>query len=187
MRTLDIGSGHDSRADVNFDIVRLPEVDVQGTMDRLPFKENSFSRITLRHVLEHAEDPIDVLTECWRICDPSGQIEITVPHGVTARYVRDPTHSSAFTLRSIEHFVPDSGLPNWYENISFELLEGKIVSTSANQFDSNSFVRRVLTWLFNRTLATLANIDPDVFEPFLSLASHADIVWTIKPRKNNEG
>lgn len=186
MATLDIGSGEDTHADVNLDIVRLPEIDVQGTMDALPFADNTFDRIVLDHVLEHAEAPLETLAECWRVCEPNGIIEITVPHGMTARYQRDPTHKTSFTLRSIEHFVRDSGLPAWYGDARFEIIEQTIQSSIANQFTTRSRVRAGLTYVFNKILAVAANADPDVFEPFLVFSSYADIHWKISPVKGTK-
>jgi ubiquinone/menaquinone biosynthesis C-methylase UbiE len=46
---------------------------------KLPFKNNSFNFITLLAVLEHLENPVEILKECSRVLEPGGGMLITVP------------------------------------------------------------------------------------------------------------
>jgi ubiquinone/menaquinone biosynthesis C-methylase UbiE len=46
---------------------------------KLPFKNNSFTFITLLAVLEHLENPEEILSECSRVLRPGGGMLITVP------------------------------------------------------------------------------------------------------------
>lgn len=51
-----------------------------GTIFDAGFPDNSFDIVRLRHVLEHLDNPRQVLTEVKRILKPGGQVIITTPH-----------------------------------------------------------------------------------------------------------
>lgn len=51
----------------------------RGSGGLLPFKDNSFSLITLLDMIEHIENDKEVLKEVYRICTPGGVVIITVP------------------------------------------------------------------------------------------------------------
>lgn len=187
--SLNLGSGEDTSGDVTFDIVALPEVDVQGDMHRLPFATDTFDRVELTHVLEHASDPISVLEEIHRVCRDGATVHIVVPHGFTIRGIRDPTHKQYYSLRSIEHFCTDqSYLPGWYSSATFRLQERAIVPGPPNEIEpvgSVGALVRVAAKGATRVIARAANWMPEVFEPFVALTPRADITWTIQVEKNS--
>lgn len=45
----------------------------------LPFGNNSFELVSLLDTIEHCEDEIDVLRECYRVCTSPGTVVITAP------------------------------------------------------------------------------------------------------------
>ncbi len=50
-----------------------------GLADRLPFGDGSFDLVSLLDTLEHCDDDMAVLRECYRVCAPGGHLVLTVP------------------------------------------------------------------------------------------------------------
>jgi SAM-dependent methyltransferase len=51
----------------------------QGSLMRMPFEDNAFDIITLKHTLEHVTQPMDGLREIQRVLRPGGVAFIVVP------------------------------------------------------------------------------------------------------------
>jgi len=45
----------------------------------LPYADNSFGLVGLLDVVEHCDDDLRVMRECYRVCTPGGHIAVTVP------------------------------------------------------------------------------------------------------------
>ncbi len=50
-----------------------------GVADRLPFGDDSFEVVSLLDTVEHCDDDMAVLRECYRVCAPGGHLVLTVP------------------------------------------------------------------------------------------------------------
>ena len=50
-----------------------------GRAEDMPFAEGSFDLIAALDVVEHCEDDVTVLKECYRVCVPGGLLVITTP------------------------------------------------------------------------------------------------------------
>ena len=95
LRVLDVGCGagnmihHLSRygSVVGIDNNPLPlEVAQQRGYDarlsdahHLPFEDQTFDLVTALDVIEHCEDDLQILRECYRVCRDHGMIVVTVP------------------------------------------------------------------------------------------------------------
>jgi len=96
--TLDLRDGADMQRDAN---------------EPLPFGDGVLSGILMLDVLEHLDEPLNVLRECYRVLRPGGWIALSVPNANTRwkrRYRRvglpcmaDDDHKREFT----ESDVPD--------------------------------------------------------------------------------
>ena len=51
----------------------------EGLAEDLPFEEESFDLVSLLDTVEHCDDDMAVLRECYRVCAPGGYLVITVP------------------------------------------------------------------------------------------------------------
>ncbi len=51
----------------------------QGKAEDLPFEADSFDLVTLLDTVEHCDDDLAVLRECYRVCAPGGHLAVTVP------------------------------------------------------------------------------------------------------------
>jgi SAM-dependent methyltransferase len=50
-----------------------------GLAEDLPFDDGSFDLVSLLDTVEHCDDDMAVLRECYRVCAPGGHVVITVP------------------------------------------------------------------------------------------------------------
>ncbi|QPV63207.1 methyltransferase domain-containing protein [Halosimplex litoreum] len=183
-KSLNIGAGKRSHADIDLDISPLDGIDVLGDMHQLPFDDNTFSEVYLEHVLEHSVDVLAVLNEIHRISKEEALVYIRVPHGLTIRGIRDPTHEQYFSLRSIEHFCTDNNLlPSWYFDKRFSLVSAELKTKQPNKMTDGGKLQDVIRrvgYIFNRAVSIVANKEPEVFEPIVSLTSYIDIEWNLK-------
>ena len=51
----------------------------EGPAEDLPLDDESFELVSLLDTMEHCDDDIAVLRECYRVCTPGGYLVITVP------------------------------------------------------------------------------------------------------------
>jgi SAM-dependent methyltransferase len=51
----------------------------EGKAEALPFDDEAFALVSLLDTLEHCDDDLAVLRECYRVCAPGGYLVITVP------------------------------------------------------------------------------------------------------------
>lgn len=77
---------------------------VANLEEGLPFKNESIHYIDLRHVLEHIDNYMDLLMECYRVLIPGGVLHVTVPHADCRAAKADPTHKHHFVEESFYHF-----------------------------------------------------------------------------------
>lgn len=95
-RRLNFGCGIDRKEgwiniDHNEDVVPDVVADLSAV---LPFADRTFARVYLGHVLEHFREPMRVLEEIWRVCEPDAQVMITSPHPTSKWAWGDPDHKS---------------------------------------------------------------------------------------------
>ena len=78
---LDLGSGARRLSNhvVAVDICPLPGLDLVADGHRLPFRSGTVGRIVCTGVLEHVEEPTQVVAEMARVLRPAGRVYIAVP------------------------------------------------------------------------------------------------------------
>jgi SAM-dependent methyltransferase len=111
-RRLNLGCGTDIRPGwVNLDSSpTIPGVDVVHDLDQhwLPFRDESFSSILARDVLEHVANPVDTLRELHRVLEAGGRLTVRVPHFTSRNNFIDPTHRSRFAIEWFDFFIRDT-------------------------------------------------------------------------------
>ncbi len=50
-----------------------------ASAEDMPFDDESFDLVTALDVIEHCDDDMQILRECFRVCAPAGLVAITVP------------------------------------------------------------------------------------------------------------
>jgi len=53
---------------------------VEGVGEKLPFPDASFDFINISEVIEHVNDPAQMLSEAWRVLSPGGYAYLSVPN-----------------------------------------------------------------------------------------------------------
>lgn len=80
------------------------EIDEDG---RVPVESGSADLVFSSQVLEHVEDPVGYLTECFRMLRPGGSLVLST-HGVMYLH-RDPTDYWRWTCDGLDKVVTDAG------------------------------------------------------------------------------
>ena len=75
---LEVGCSLSTTGDVNVDIDRSSLADVICDAQHLPFKDNSFKIVKASHIIEHVDDPEQMLDELVRVC--SRIVFVRCPH-----------------------------------------------------------------------------------------------------------
>ena len=87
----------------------------QTSMSQLPFDDNQFQIVTMKHVLEHTPEPRTVLQEVHRVLRPGGGLFIAVPHLHYHKAIRSPETYRFFNFQGdgkgdghYVYYTPDS-------------------------------------------------------------------------------
>jgi len=100
---LNLGCGKDiKKGYLNLDFEKLPGVDKIYDLNKIPypFKKNSFKEILMRNILEHLNNPYEIMNEIWRISKPNATIKIRVPHFSSCNVWGDLQHKRGFNFSS---------------------------------------------------------------------------------------
>jgi len=89
-----------------------------GTLFDAGFPPDSFDVVTISHVIEHVDDPLRLLHECFRVLRPGGRVVITTPNitslghrwfGSAWRGLEPPRHLILFSPRALDQLVGKAG------------------------------------------------------------------------------
>jgi len=102
---LNIGCGTMKEGTVNVDINPAVKPDAVCDGHFLPFKDETFNKCILRHVLEHTMKPDQLLNECCRTLKTNGLIRVTFLNFASFTVLHDwltkkPTYSDDLILGS---------------------------------------------------------------------------------------
>lgn len=101
-RVLDVGAGGRRIVPgvVTVDAVAAGEVDIVGSIHKLPLADDSFDCIFCTGTLEHVQDPWQAVRELHRVLKPGGIVHIDVPF--IQGYHADPTDYWRFTIDGLK-------------------------------------------------------------------------------------
>jgi len=102
-------------------------------------KNGSVDEIHTSHFLEHVENLIPLINDCFRVLKHGGKFHITVPSGHNLVWaMRDPTHKRIFFDQTFMYFC--GAYPNLVEDMGitckFNLLHIQKVSGPAGTFNN---------------------------------------------------
>ncbi len=92
---------------IGLDVEDGPHVDVVGPAERLPFADERFDVVVSTQMLEHVQEPGEVLGEIHRVLRPGGVLLLST-HG-TAAYHPCPTDLWRWTQEGLVKLVRDNG------------------------------------------------------------------------------
>lgn len=67
-----------------------------GSIDHIPYSDDTITGIHANQFFEHLEDPIFCLRECERVLAVGGVLNIVVPHAMSEMYQEEITHKAKF-------------------------------------------------------------------------------------------
>lgn len=73
----------------------------------IPLPDNSCAFIYCSHTLEHMDDLVGVMNECWRVLKPDGVLQIVVPHKDSEKALV-PSHVRLFDKWTFDFFQFES-------------------------------------------------------------------------------
>lgn len=124
MKKLNLGCGNDYKEGwINVDCIGVKK-DIAHDLNKIPypFKRNYFDEILMKMILEHINNPIDVLKEAIRISQDGAKLTIIVPHADSYANKTDIQHKTNFTETSFnEELLKEYGLEK-LRLINFEFL-----------------------------------------------------------------
>ena len=128
---LDLGCGNKKMPGFfGVDIMKLSCVDLVRDIEQegLPFSTSSILHIRCFHFLEHVNDPIKIINECWRVLVKHGTLEISVPTIVGGWAFADLTHRNFFNQLSFFHYFDHRFSRTSYSGIvnRWEIVEQNI-------------------------------------------------------------
>lgn len=98
----------------------IPNIDFQkGTVQELPFEDESFDIVSSRYAFHHFADPKPVISEMIRVCKRSGHViivDIVVPDASTAaeyqyyEWLCDPSHTRCLESEEFQAYFRLFGL-----------------------------------------------------------------------------
>lgn len=121
--------GLDNNRTVNADIV----ADLNEPLSLLP--DNSVAEVVSRHVLEHVQNFMGLMSELHRIVRSDGKLTLIVPHFSLPLGYSDPTHVRYFGLYTMCYFAALDKQPferkvqAYYSEIRFTILDVTIKFT----------------------------------------------------------
>jgi SAM-dependent methyltransferase len=87
-------------------------VDIGGNADIIhnlnrypwPFDNDSVEEINCSHFIEHVDDLIRFMDECWRVMKPGAKMNVVAPYYSSIRAMQDPTHKHFISEMTFMYF-----------------------------------------------------------------------------------
>ena len=156
---------------INFDLIRFDEVDVVGDGLKLPFKDNVFDEIRAIQVLEHFENPCDILDEMWRVVKRDGKVYVQIPLAGSGTAHLDLSHKF-----KTDGYVWSQILSGYFESISFS-AEGL-----KHQFVNDKWKQRLL----NQISDGYWDLAQNIMFKCSSIKDNPKRLWHLRPWKVDE-
>ena len=116
---LDVGCGGAKQEGfVGMDKRDLPGVDIVHDCEVFPWPlpDECCLMIVCSHLYEHIKPwlSIDFMNELWRIMKPGGSLALSMPYGVSAGFLQDPSHCNTANENTFHYMCPGNPLYGIY-------------------------------------------------------------------------
>lgn len=121
----------------------------EGDVLPLPYADGSFSIVSSRFAFHHFLDPLAVLKQMRRVCQPGGRVVVadSAPAADQAdafnrmERLRDPSHVRALSPEELRALFAEAGLPS--PRVQPDLLPGDVESLLARSFPREGDADRI--------------------------------------------
>jgi ubiquinone/menaquinone biosynthesis C-methylase UbiE len=127
---------------------------VLGDASKLDFEDNFFDVIIMNDAMEHVDEPLKVLNECYRVLKKGGRLYLNFPpyHHPFGAHLSD-----AIGVPWVHLFFSDKTLVSVYKDLVKELPDGKErisfrISTDESGREYFSYINKMTVKRFNRIL-----------------------------------
>ena len=169
---LDVGCGRRKQPGfIGLDGSRNADCDVIADLGMgLPFRDGVFDEAWMSNVLEHVENPVQVMEELWRVCRDTARLEIRGPHFSSPQLIwGDPTHRRGLSLGTFGYFTGES---DWYvTRARFAIASCCLVKGDTSFGDMSRKPWYWLLVLWNKTWEKLINLSPTTISRYERLLS----------------
>ncbi len=162
MIKIDIGCGTSKKNGfIGVDILKLDNVDIQHDLNIIPypFKDSAVDEIWMDQVLEHLNNPLEVVNELYRIAKNGAIITIGVPYFRSFYATIDPTHRNFFGINWFNYFDPSHIFQQKYQYSQAKFKLEKL------EFD-REFKKDMRFW--HKRLVRFAEKHPSFYEAKIS-------------------
>ncbi len=93
----------------------------------IPLPDGCVDEIYCNQVLEHIDNLILLMNDCWGVLRPGGFMEACVPHWMSEYACGDPTHVRSFSSVSFQYFCVDEKGKPFVESFSDYGIECRFI------------------------------------------------------------
>lgn len=161
LKILDLGCGKKKRPGaigVDYSDRHNPDIIHDLNVFPYPFESDSIDQVYLDNVLEHLDNPMQVMEEVHRITKHGGGVKVIVPYFRSVFAFIDPTHKTFYTVDSFAYYDPDHIICQRYDYVKTRFKVDRVV------FNETLLNKR---WT-KKFMIKLANKYPNRYETFLS-------------------
>lgn len=85
---------------------------ISGDAKKLPFCDETFTKLIMQHLIEHFKDTVKVIQEWKRVLKPGGKLTLATPNRLFPHqeWFDDPSHYKIFTEDELSHILESAGL-----------------------------------------------------------------------------
>ena len=149
-KILDIGCGKNKVAGaLGLDIDKSANPDILYDLNSYPYpiKDKEFNKIYAKHVIEHVNDPLLFIQECYRILKDGGTIFVEIPHFSSRVAYSEPDHKRFFSYFMFSGLVSKTKFRKVKQKITFyKTFRLAGISALANRFPDG--YERFWTYIF---------------------------------------
>lgn len=160
-KKLNLGCGEFKKEGyINVDYYAVSEPDVRHDLNKFPypFNDNEFELIEADHLLEHLDEPFEVMKELHRISKDNGLIIIKVPH--FSRGFTHPEHKRGFDISFPYYFDPV--FKGGYQGIRLQVKKMRLLWFAQPYLKKHILPKTVfyIGYLMGALLNFFANLSP---------------------------
>jgi SAM-dependent methyltransferase len=143
-QVLHLGCGDTKKSGaIGVDIMKDSAADVIHNLNKFPypFQDDQFDEIYAINILEHLDNIPKVMEEIYRITKNKARVYITTGHFSGVDSFIDPTHKHFFTSRTLDYFIPGTGL---YKFKYSKMAKFKKIKVVLGPDSRNPFLKLIL-------------------------------------------